>query len=225
MKQTNRIFLAAGLALSAGALSHAAYAKPAKPSAAKVALANGKWTLDPWHSTVGFSVGHMTINEVHGTFDDFVGHIDVDANNVGKSSVTFSAKVASINTRVKQRDDHLRSPDFFDAKKYPTISFKSIKVEKLGSRNPNLFKTTGYFSMHGVTKVISFPFTVSGPIKDSFGFVRGGIRANLVIDRQDYGVKYNQKLDNGGWAVDNLVKVNLDLEAIKDGTGPKTPPK
>jgi polyisoprenoid-binding protein YceI len=229
LKQTNRIFLAAGLALAAGAQLHSSSAKPSpqaiKPSAQKIALASGQWKLDPWHSTIGFSVKHVTINEVHGTFDDFEGNIVADGRDVSKSSVDFTAKVASINTRVKQRDDHLRSPDFFDAEKYPTITFKSTKIEKLGNTDPNLFRATGLFTMHGVTKTISFPFQVSGPVVDGFGYTRGGIKANLVLNRQDYGVKWNQKLDNGGWAVDNLVKVNLDLEAIKDGTGPKGTPK
>ncbi len=109
-----------------------------------------------------------------------------------------------------------------DAEKYPTLSFKSTKVEKVGNDN-TVFKVTGPFTMHGVTKTISFPFTVSGPVVDGFGYTRGGIKAKFDINRQDYGVKWNQLLDNGGLAVDNIVHINLELEAVKAGTGPKQP--
>lgn len=225
MKQTNRITLAAGLALSAGAFTYNSYAKPAaqpqkiaKPSEKQVTLATGKWKLDPWHSTIGFAVKHAVVNDVYGTFDDFEGNIVADGRNVSKSSVEFTAKTTSINTRVKQRDDHLRSPDFFDVEKYPTLSFKSTKIEQTG---PNLFRATGQFTMHGVTKTISFPFRVSGPVVDGFGYTRGGISSSFVINRQDYGIKFNQKLPGGGLGVADLVRVNLNLEAIKEGTGPK----
>lgn len=197
--------------------------KPVKvtpPPAAKVALATGTWNLDPVHSQIGFAVTHVMVNEVHGTFDDFVGTIVADGKDVSKSSVQFTAKVASINTRVQQRDDHLRSPDFFDAATFPELSFKSIKVRQIGN---DTFQVAGMFTMHGVTKRIEFPFTVAGPVVDGFGYTRGGIRAKFDINRQDYGVKWNQVLDNGGLAVDNIVHVNLDLEAIKAGTGPKKP--
>lgn len=198
-------------------------AKPAKitpPPAAKVALATGTWNLDPVHSRIGFAVKHMMVNDVHGNFDDFSGKIIVNGKDVGKSSVEFTAKAASVNTHVQQRDDHLRSADFFDAAKYPELTFKSIKVEQL---NSNTFRVAGLFTMHGVTKRITFPFTVTGPVKDTFGFTRGGIQAKFDINRQDYGVKWNGVLDNGGMAVDNIVHVSLDLEAVKEGTGPKKP--
>jgi polyisoprenoid-binding protein YceI len=178
---------------------------------------NGTWAIDPAHSRVGFVVRHLMINDIHGQFNDFEGTIVVNEADIAKSSVNFSAKVASIDTRVAQRDTHLKSPDFFDAEKYPELSFKSTRIERAG----NGFRAIGPFTMHGVTKTITIPFVARGPVVDGFGYTRAAIEADLQINRQDYGVKWNQVLDNGGLAVDNIVRVTLDLEAVKAGTGPK----
>jgi polyisoprenoid-binding protein YceI len=156
------------------------------------------------------------INDVHGSFNDFAGTIVVNEKDISKSSVDFTAKVASIDTNVPQRDTHLKSPDFFDAEKYPEISFKSTRIEQAG----NGLRAIGTFTMHGVSKTISIPFHATGPVVDGFGDTRFGVQANLQLNRQDYGVKWNQVLDNGGLAVDNIVRINLDLEAVKTGTEP-----
>jgi polyisoprenoid-binding protein YceI len=180
---------------------------------------SGVWNVDPAHSSVGFSVRHVGINHVKGTFNDFEGTITGVEGDLAKSSVRFSAKVASIDTEIKQRDDHLRSPDFFDVEKYPTLSFQSKKVEKIAGEE--MYRVTGDLTMRGVTKSISFPFQLFGPAVDGFGYTRGGIEANLTLNRQDYGVKWSQTLDNGNLAVDNIVRVSLNLEAVKSGSGPK----
>jgi polyisoprenoid-binding protein YceI len=178
---------------------------------------DGTWAADPLHSRIGFAVRHLMINDVHGSFNDFSGTVVVNEKDFTKSSVDFTAKVASIDTNVPQRDAHLKSPDFFDAEKYPEITFKSTRVERAGDR----FRATGTFTMHGVSKQISFPFEAHGPVVDGFGYTRASVKANLELNRQDYGVKWNQVLDKGGLAVSNIVRVNLDLEAVKAGTGPK----
>lgn len=179
----------------------------------------GTWNVDPMHSQIGFTVRHLMINDIHGTFDDFEGTASVDEKDFTRSSVNFKAKIASINTKVPQRDTHLKSPDFFDAEKYPEMTFTSQRVVRSGDG----FRAIGTFTMHGVSKTIIIPFHARGPITDGFGNVRASIQANLELNRQDYGVKWNQKLDNGGLAVSDIVRVNLDLEAIKAGSGPKKP--
>ncbi len=178
---------------------------------------NGTWAIDPQHSRIGFAVRHVMISDVHGSFNDFSGTVVVNEKDISKSSVDFTAKVASIDTNVPQRDAHLKSPDFFDAEKYPEITFKSTRVERAG----NSFRATGVFTMHGVSKTITIPFRANGPVVDGFGYTRAGVQASLQLNRQDYGVKWNQVLDNGGLAVDNIVRVTLDLEAVKAGSGPK----
>lgn len=221
--------LAAALGITLTSLSLHGFAAPEYPkedlppkadSQVRAVMSNGTWNIDPVHSVVGFSIRHLLINDVHGKFDDYKGTVIVDSNDLSKCSVQFTAKAASVNTNVQQRDDHLRSPDFFDVAKYPELSFTSTKVERLGKNSDN-FKVTGVFNMHGVSKVISFPFKVYGPLTDPMGFVRGGIQASLEINRQDYGVKFNMPMDGGGLAVGNIVRINLDLEVIKAGTGPK----
>ena len=183
---------------------------------------SGVWNVDPAHSSLGFSIRHVGINQVKGTFNDIEGTITGVEGDLKKSSVRFSAKVASVDTEIKQRDDHLRSPDFLDAEKYPTLSFQSTKVEKIAG--DETYRVTGDFTFHGVTKTMAFPFQLFGPVKDGFGYTRGGIEANFTLNRQDYGVKWNQKLDNGGAVIDDIVRVHLNLEAVKSGTGPQPKP-
>ena len=202
-----------------GNTAQSAHAAPTTAATKKVAAPSltGTWAIDPAHSTIGFAVRHVVINDVHGTFDDFEGTIKANAQDITKSSVSFKAKVASINTRVPARDGHLKSPDFFDAAKYPELTFQSTKIVK----TKDGFRAIGTLTMHGTPRTIIIPFTLHGPVVDGFGYTRVGVSGNLSLNRQDYGVKWNQTLDNGGLAVDNVVHVNLDLEAIKDGSGPK----
>lgn len=223
MKHSTFIFLSlfAIPAIAVPVLSHAqsgpkvvAVALPAIPRGI-----GGVWNLDPMHSRIGFSVRHVMINDVHGAFDDFSGTVKVDEKNVWRSQVDFKAKVASIDTKVPARDAHLKSPDFFDAAKYPELTFVSEHVARYGSG----FRVMGTFTMHGVSRDIVIPFTAAGPVKDGFGTTRAAVKAYFDINRQDYGVKWNQTLDNGGLAVGNVVHVELDLEAVKAGTEPKKP--
>ncbi|BCM92897.1 hypothetical protein IAD21_04781 [Abditibacteriota bacterium] len=198
----------------------------AKPKASKMAVVpaipkgiGGVWNLDPMHSRIGFVVRHVMINDIHGSFNDFSGTVKVDEKDFSRSQVEFSAKIASIDTNVEARDNHLKSPDFFDAAKYPEMTFKSKHV----ARNGAGFRVMGAFTMHGVTRDIVIPFIAAGPVKDGFGFIRSSVKANFDINRQDYSVKWNQKLDNGGMALSDIVHVELDLEATKAGSGPKKP--
>jgi polyisoprenoid-binding protein YceI len=167
--------------------------------------------VDSQHTTVGFSIRHMVINNVKGSFKDFTGTIRYD----GKDPLTIQAggtiKVASIDTGIQGRDEHLRGPDFFHVSQYPDIVFQSERVEKQG----NGYSLIGKFTMHGVTKEIALPFTVSGPVVDPWGKTRIGIEAGMTLNRQDYGIKWNKTLDNGGLLVGDDVKIEINAEAAQ----------
>jgi polyisoprenoid-binding protein YceI len=192
-------------------------AKATKRSTPIPAGLTGTWAIDPAHSRIGFAVRHVLINDVHGNFNEFEGTINANGKDISKSSVEFKARIASIDTNVPQRDTHLKSADFFDADKYPEMTFKSTRIERSGDG----FRAIGPLTMHGTSKTVTIPFRLRGPVVDGFGYTRIGVAADLQLNRQDYGVKWNQVLDNGGLAVDNIVRVNLALEAVKAGSGPK----
>jgi polyisoprenoid-binding protein YceI len=187
-------------------------AKPATESETKKPdTSESTYIIDNAHSLIGFSVRHLTISEVHGRFNDFTGTIHYNEKDVTKSSVEFTSKAASINTDIKSRDEHLRGTDFFDVEKYPELTFKSTRIESHGQQ----YLMVGQFTMHGVTKEISFPFQLTNQIKDQRGKTRFGVQAQLTINRQDYGISWSKTLDNGGLAVSNEVKIELNFEAIK----------
>jgi len=169
----------------------------------------GSYDIDAKHSYIGFRVTHMGLAEVPGAFRDFSGSINYDGKDVSKSSVNFTAKVTSVDTGVAPRDTHLRTADFFEVEKYPDMTFKSTKVEKKGDK----WEVTGDFTLKGVTKQITIPFTVNGMMKDQKGNVKMGISAQTMINRQDYGVKYGNKLPDGTLALSDMVKIDLQLEA------------
>jgi polyisoprenoid-binding protein YceI len=168
------------------------------------------YQFDPAHTSINFGVRHLVINTVRGRFGQFAGTITYDAKDVTKSSVEFTAQVASITTDVEPRDKHLKSPDFFDAEKYPTLTFKSTKIEKQGDG----FVAHGTLTIKAVAKEIAIPFKLGGPIKDPWGNDRIGVEGTVTINRQDYGIAYDQKLPDGGLAVANDVQITLDVEAV-----------
>jgi polyisoprenoid-binding protein YceI len=174
-----------------------------------LSFAADTYQFDLNHSSIGFSVKHLVITNVKGSFTDFSGTVVYDSADITKSSVNVTIKAASINTAIEARDNHLRSADFFDVEKYPEITFQSTKVEK----TPDGLVTFGKFTMHGVTKEISIPFTLSGPIKGPGGDLRLGVEADLVIDRFDYGLTWSKLTEAGGLMVGNVVKIELNIEA------------
>lgn len=169
------------------------------------------YTLDKAHSFIGFRVKHMGLIYVPGYFRDFTGTINYNAQDVSKSTVEFSAKVTSIDTGVAARDNHLRSPDFFEVEKYPDITFKSTKVSKMGDH----WMLTGDFTMKGVTKSITFPIKITGwvPANDRQG-TRMGATAETTINRRDYGINYGNNLPTGVPAISDEVKIDIQLEAL-----------
>lgn len=168
----------------------------------------GNYEIDMRHSYIGFKIKHFGITDVPGSFRDFSGTINYDPKDISKSSVNFTAKVTSIDTGVAPRDTHLRSADFFEVEKYPEMTFKTTKVEKKGKD----FVVHGDLTLKGVTKSVAIPFTINGIVKDAQGNMKMGISAETMINRQDYGVKWQNKLPDGTLALSDNVKIDLQLE-------------
>jgi polyisoprenoid-binding protein YceI len=171
-------------------------------------LAADTFVIDPVHSDASFQVRHFVSN-VRGRFTDFTGTIVGDPAKPEASSVEFTIKAASIDTAQPNRDKHLRSADFFDAEKFPEISFKSTKITPTGKSK---YDVTGALTMHGVTKTVTLPVTylgTSGPGKDAkFGF-----ETTAVINRKDFGIIWNKAMDNGGYMLGDDVTVTINIEA------------
>ncbi len=171
------------------------------------------WNIDPDHSNVGFKVRHLMISNVSGRFEKYSGTVDIDDKNITKSKVQVSIDTNSINTNVQKRDEHLRSADFFDVAKYPTMTFVSKKVAKAGG---NKLKVTGDLTLHGITR--SVVLDVEGPTKESkdpWGNIRKGATATTKINRSDYGLVWNAALETGGVVVGDEITINLEIEMIK----------
>ena len=170
------------------------------------------YKVDPAHTSVNFSIEHMVINTVHGRFRQFEGSITVDPDNgnaLKGASGTIQAK--SIDTDIEKRDNHLRSPDFFDAEKFPTITFESTEIKKDGSDQV----LVGKFTMHGVTKDVSLPFKLKGPIKGPMGNTVVGLEVNAKLNRKDYGLTWNKAIEAGGLMVGEDVTIQINAELVK----------
>ncbi len=171
------------------------------------------WKIDNAHSYVGFEIKHLVISTVRGNFKDFAGTIDFDGKDVSKGSAEMTIQVASISTAQEKRDGHLKSPDFFAADSFPTITFKSKKVIP---GEGQAFKLVGDFTMKGVTKEVTFNCVFNGTFtSEKMGGSKAGFSAETVINRQDFKITYGQILDNGGLALGNDVTVKIDIEATK----------
>ena len=170
--------------------------------------ATGDYAFDKAHTFIGFQIKHMGLINVPGYFRDFDGTAHYDAADMAKSSVQFSAKIASVDTGVAPRNAHLQKEEFFDAEKFPEMTFKSTKIEKKGKQ----MMLTGDLTLRGVTKSVTFPFEVVGFVKGERG-TRMGIMAETIINRRDFGINYDSKLPDGTLAVADEVKVNLQIEA------------
>jgi polyisoprenoid-binding protein YceI len=166
--------------------------------------------IDSAHSLVGFEITHMMINDVEGKFKEFNGQLTWDAADPSKSAISGTIKTQSISTDNEKRDEHLRSPDFFDAAKFPDISFKTNKIEKRGEG----YVGTGELTMHGVTKPVEIPFAVTEKLDDPFGNTRIGLKGALNINRKDFGITWNKALDKGGMLLGDEVRITLKAEGI-----------
>lgn len=170
------------------------------------------YKVDPAHSKVGFSVKHMMISKVRGVFKDFEGTFTFDPKKGTLGATSFVVKSASVDTDDAKRDEHLRSPDFFDAEKFPTLTVTNSKLTKKGK---NKYKWTGDLTIHGVTKPVTFELEQLGATKDPWGNNRLGFSANGKINRKDYGMTWNKAMDAGGVVVGDDVEIQIDVEAIE----------
>ena len=171
------------------------------------------WQIDPIHTSVEFTVRHMMISNVKGQFTKTSGTITVNGSDATSAQIDATIDATSIDTRVERRDDDLKGPNFLDVAKFPTITFKSTKVEAAG---PGKWKVTGDLTLHGVTKPVVLDVEASGtPIHDPMGNTRAGASATTKINRKDFGLAYNKALEAGGVMVGDEVAISIDVEAIK----------
>ena len=171
------------------------------------------WNLDPAHSAAEFKVKHMMISNIKGTFSGLSGVLTEHATDATLSSVAASVEVATVNTGDAQRDSHLKSGDFFDAEKFPRLSFKSTSVTRKGEAE---YAVAGDLAIHGVTKQVTF--AVEGPSqpgKDPWGNIRIGLSATTKINRKDFGLVWNAALEGGGFLVGDEIAITLDVQFIK----------
>jgi polyisoprenoid-binding protein YceI len=176
------------------------------------AAATTNWQIDPQHSSAQFSVRHMAISTVRGAFNKVTGTIALDDKDITKSTVDVTIDAATVDTHEPNRDNDIRSDKFFDVAHYPSIIFKSKKVEQVA---PGKLKVTGDLTIRGTTKEVVLDVEgPSAPIKDPWGNQRSAANATAKINRQDFGVKWNATLDNGGVVVSDEVSINIDVEMI-----------
>ncbi|HEU4699297.1 MAG TPA: YceI family protein [Gemmatimonadales bacterium] len=173
------------------------------------------WNLDPAHSLIEVSAKHMMITTVRGRFTDVKGTITVDEQHPDRSRVEVEIPAASIDTHVDQRDQHLRSADFLDVARYPTITFRSTRIQGAWNREGDRFTVTGDLTVHGVTKPVTLAATYEGGATDPRGGRRVGFSADTEIDRRQFGLTWNQALEAGGILVGNDLRIHLEVQAVK----------
>ena len=195
----NRLLLA--LTLSVALFGARAYAQ------------SSTWTIDPAHSSVNFEIIHMGVSHVHGAFGNVKGTITLNEKDIARSSVAATIDTTTVSTGVAQRDTHLKSADFLDVEKFPTLTFKSTSIESTGGGN---YDVIGDLTIHGVTKSVTLAIEdVSEPSKDPWGNHRLGLSGSTRINRKDFGIAWNSPLETGGLLVGEEVAISLDVEFIK----------
>lgn len=188
----------------------------AAAAALPASAATDTWTIDKEHSTVSFQVRHI-LTKVRGQFDAFQGTVRMDPQHPETGAVEFAIDAKSIDTDSPKRDEHLRSPDFFDVANNPQITFKSKKVLPLAAGR---FAVAGTLTMRGVAREVTLPVEVLGTTKDPWGNVRAGFATALTLDRKDYGINWNRTLDEGGYLLGDDVEIDIQLEAVQQKPQP-----
>ncbi len=168
-----------------------------------------KWTIDTAHSAVEFSVKHMMVSTAKGRFTQFNGEVFFDDANPHLTEIDVTIQTSSVDTHDEKRDGHLKSAEFFDAATYPTMTFKSTKVEQLDKEN---YRVTGDFTLHGVTKPVVLEVEHAGVNKNPWGVTVAGFSAKTSINRKDFGLNWNVALEAGGMLVAEKVNINLEVE-------------
>jgi polyisoprenoid-binding protein YceI len=173
------------------------------------------WEVDPAHSNVGFAVRHMMVSTVHGSFGRYTGSVSIDDADVTRSTVHIEIDATSISTGNDKRDEHLRSPDFFDVAHFPKLVFDSTHVER---KAPDLLSVAGNLTIKNVTRPVVLNVSgLSGEVKDPWGGTRRGATATTKISRKDFGLNWNKALETGGVVVGDEVTIQLEVELTKKG--------
>lgn len=170
------------------------------------------WQMDKAHTDIQFAIRHMMISTVRGRFEQFSGTFDVDEADPTRSKIEVEIQVASINTKEPQRDTHLRSSDFFDIEKYPTITFKSTRIERI---DENHGRVIGDLTIKDITREVSLDVEYVGQAKSPYGIISAGFMATTKINRKDWGLTWNVALETGGVLVGDEVKIDVELELMK----------
>ncbi|WP_438291487.1 YceI family protein [Streptomyces sp. HUAS TT7] len=186
-------------------------AAPVKVDPALAAL-SGTYTIDPAHSSIGFTVRHAMVTNVRGSFTEHEGTLTLDGENPGASSASIDVKIASIDTGIADRDGHLRSGDFFDAEQFPVMSFRSTEAKELGG---DKYRIVGDLTIKDVTRPLSIDLEFNGSATDPYGNQRIGFEGSAEILRSDWGLTWNAALETGGVMVSDKVKLTFDISAIK----------
>ncbi|MFD0146542.1 MULTISPECIES: YceI family protein [unclassified Streptomyces] len=178
-----------------------------------LAALTGEYTIDPAHSSIGFTVRHAMVTNVRGSFGDHEGTLQLDGSNPGASAASIDIKISSVDTGIGDRDTHLRSGDFFDAEQFPLMTFRSTEAEQLGG---DKYRMTGDLTIKDVTKPLSIDLEFNGTATDPYGNERVGFEGSAEILRSDWGLTWNAALETGGVVVSDKVKLNFDISAIKN---------
>ncbi|MCA9472651.1 MAG: polyisoprenoid-binding protein [Nitrospira sp.] len=179
-----------------------------------------QWKLDPDHTTIGFQVQHMVVSKTNGKFLEYSGTIEMDPEAKKFKTIEAVIQTQSVFTDHSKRDEHLRSPDFFDAKTFPTMTYKMKSYKKTGDS----YTALGDLTLRGITKEITLVGTLNGVAKDPWGNIRAGFTAEGTINRKDFGMKFSKLLDNGGLMVGDEVKIILEVEVIQEKKMPEAQP-
>lgn len=175
-------------------------------------MTNTKWAVDPTHTSVDFSIKHMMIANVKGSFKSFDAVIEADPTDLTTATIQFTIDLSSVDTRNEDRDNHLRSADFFDVENHPSMTFNATKIINNGDDE---YDVTGEMSIHGITKTETFTVNYEGSGKDPWGNEKVGFTVEGAIKRSDYGLTWNSALETGGVLVGDKVKISLDVQAAK----------
>jgi polyisoprenoid-binding protein YceI len=175
-------------------------------------MTTNNWNLDTVHSGINFSVRHMVVSKVRGRFTKFSGSVALDEGDLTRSTVEATIDATSIDTGTAQRDDHLRSPDFFDVEHFPQIRFRSTRIEKLGG---DRYRLAGELTIRDVTRPVELDAEYGGRGKDPWGNERIGFTVKGSLDRKDFGLHWNQVLETGGVLVSDRVEIELEVQAVR----------
>jgi polyisoprenoid-binding protein YceI len=171
-----------------------------------------KWTIDPSHSKIGFKVKHLMISNVLGNFREFEGQVSTDGNDFSTAAISASLNTASIDTEIADRDNHLKSADFFDAGNFPKITFSGKSLRDLGD---DMYELTGDLVIKGVSKQVVLSVEYGGLMTDPWGNVKAGFSITGKLNRKDWGLNWNAALEAGGVLVGEEVKILCDIELVK----------